>query len=139
MTERTPKSRTPRRRDTDAEIDGWLGKLQMFLKSLGNPSDIKSTVAFVLAIATALLAVLNLKGDVQELRPIVIEIQADLETADARLDRQETKLKRLESDSNALAEIRKELNDSIRKAIDKAVEDGIRRGVRQALAEMKRR
>lgn len=135
MTERTPKSRTPRRRDTDAEIDGWLGKLQMFLKSLGNPSDIKSTVAFIVAIATALLAVIDLKGDVQELRPIVIEIQADLETADARLDRQETKLRELERDSNALAEIRKELNDSIRKA----VEDGIRRGVRQALAEMKRR
>lgn len=133
MPERKPQ--TPRSRDTDAEIDGWLGKLQMFLKSLGNPSDIKSTVAFIVAIATALLAVIDLKGDVQELKPIVTEVQADLETADARLDRQDAKLKRLESDADALAEIRKELNDSIRKA----VEDGIRRGVRQALAEMQQR
>lgn len=132
-----PPRKTPGRRKDDPENtpDGVLGALSYFIKSLGNPSDIKSTLAFLLAVATTVWAVAGIKADVTDLKPQVKQLAVDVELNERAIARQNQEIAKHDRELTSLQHSRDDLNHIIRKA----VEAGVQRGVAKALREAQRR
>ena len=129
---REPRPSVPRRRRDDQVQDGALGAVAYFVKSLGNPQDIKSTLAFLLAVATTVWAVAGIQGTVAELKPQVAELRVDVKVNEQDIARQDGAIEQHDRELESLKRDWSQLNKNIRRA----VEAGVQRGVARALREI---
>lgn len=107
----------------------WVKEI---IKALGDPKDLKSTLALIIAVVTTAWTLMGIQGMVRDLAPQVDSLVSRAAALQERVKENERDLEALEKELDALEQSRTELNQVIRRAVER----GIRKGVTEALERL---